>query len=331
MNLVKRPAPHVRHTDSITISMADALIALIPCLVMGAYYLGSRLLVNCALAVVTALAAELLTAIAFHRRPTIGDLSAVVTALIIGMLLPVGIVYRYVVMATLAAILVAKGMFGGVGKNIFNPALVGVALVTLVNTPAMGTVYTGGTFPLWGDVPAGMTPAVGILSQLKTGEELTTSLFDAFVGRQAAVPAGVCIPVLLVSGAYLLYRRILSPQITLSAVVTVAVLAMIFQRAGDPLLSAGLELTAGSLLFCTVFCMGDPVTTPNTAPGQILFGVSVGLLTMLIRTYGRYDEGVVFAVLIMNSASFVLDKFIHRIRKQRKGETTHVGQQKPEA
>ncbi len=329
MNLVKRPAPHVRHSDSITVAMADVLLALIPCLVMGTYYLGYRLPVQCGIALVTALVAETVTALLFHRRIPIGDLSVAVTALIIGMLLPVGIVYRYVVLATLVAVLVAKWMFGGVGKNIFNPALVGVTFVTLVNTQAMGTLYSG-VVPLWGDFSATLTPAESLLSQLKTGGELSVSLFDAFVGRQAAVPAGVCIPVLLCSGAYLWYRRILSPQITLSALLTVAVLAAVFNRGGDPLLSVGLELVAGSLLFCSVFCLSDPVTTPNTTAGQLLFGCLVGGLTMLIRAYGRYDEGVIFAILILNSASFVLDKMARKLGRKKKGEMPH-GSQKPVA
>lgn len=329
MNLPTRPAPHLRHTDSITISMADVLLALLPCVAMGVYYLGWRLLVNCLLAVLTALVAEIATCLIFRRRITVGDLSAVVTALIIGMLMPVGIVYRYVVISTLVAILVAKWMFGGVGKNVFNPALVGVAVAVLMNAAAMGTVYMDVDLPLWGEVPADLPPAVSLLSQLKVRDEITVSLLDAFVGRQAGLPANVCIPVLLVSGGYLFYRRILSPHITISSLVTVALLAAAFNRAGTPLNSVGLELMAGSLLFCTVFCMNDPVTTPNTVPGQMLFGVGVGLLTMLIRTYGRYDEGVVFAILILNAASFVLDKGIHRIGKQRKGGSVHGKQQDP--
>ncbi len=320
MTLVQRPAPHLRHSDGIAISMADVSIVLLPCVAMSCYYYGERMLMNCTVAVLSAVVTELIFSLLTRKR-AIGDLSAVVTGLIIAMLLPVGILYRYVVMAAVTSMSVAKAMFGGVGKNIFNPALCGVALVTLVNTQAASTVFEQGAgLPLLKAVDIStFTPVTGMLTYLKAGEIPAVSLFDAFVGRQPEIPAGVCIPIVAVAFLYLVYRKIASPNITLSMLLTVAAIAFFAPRTGASAESVGYELLAGSVIFCSVFCANDPVTTPNTASGQVLFGVFTGAITMLIRYYGVFDEGVIFAILIMNAMSFALDKFSHRVRPHRKG------------
>ena len=326
MTLTQRPAPHVRHTDSITVSMADVLLALLPCLAMGVYYYGVRLLLQSAVAVLTALVTELAFALILRRRPTVGDLTAVVTGLIISLLLPVGLAYRYFVLASAVAILVAKLMFGGVGKNIFNPALVGVTLVTLIDTAAATTCYAPHTkLPLWGAVPADTPVTTGVLSLLKQGEGAEMpSLLNVFIGKAGDVPASVCLPVILAVGLYLVYRRIVSLHITLPLLGTVAVLALLFPRAGELTAATVPEVIGGGLIFCAVFCANDPVTTPNTVGGQVLFGIFTGIITMLIRWYGRFDDGIIFAVLIMNALSFALDKATRKLRGRDKGGEKHA-------
>lgn len=322
MTLTRRPAPHMRHSDSITISMADVMFALIPCIAMGWYYYGLRLLVNCAIAVATGVIIELAVSLLLRKRITVSDMSAVVTGLIVAMLLPVGISYTCVILAQAVAIIIAKCMFGGVGKNIFNPALCGVAFVTLANTDAVSKLFPQGAgLPLsWSVDPDKFGIATGILTNLSEGEKVTQSLLDVFIGKQAGAPAGVCIPLIIIAAAYLLYRRIISSATTFSLVATVAAVAFLMPRAETVTLSVGYELMAGTLLFCSVFCANDPVTSPNTTMGKIFFGIGAGLITMLIRYYGNYDEGIVFAILIMNSMSFALDKIIHKARSRKRRE-----------
>lgn len=322
MTLTRRPAPHMRHSDSITISMADVMFALIPCIAMGCYYYGVRLLINCAIAVASGIATELIISALLRKRATVTDMSAVVTGLIVAMLLPVGVSYTYVILAQITAIIFAKCMFGGVGKNIFNPALVGVAFVTLANTEAVTKLFPqGAELPLsWSVDPDKFGLATGVLSHLSEGEKVSQSLLDLFIGKQAGFPVSACIPMIIVAAAYLLYRRIISPATTFSLVATVSVIAFLLPRGETGLLSVCYELMAGQLLFCGVFCANDPVTTPNTTVGKILFGVGAGLITMLIRYYGNYDEGIVFAILIMNSLSFALDKIIHKMRSRKRRE-----------
>jgi len=287
---------------------------------MGVYYYDFRLLIGSAVAVASAVLAELLVALCLRHRPPVGDLTAIVTGLVISLLLPVGISYRYLVFASLIAVLIAKMMFGGVGKNIFNPALVGVTAVTLISNAAATTYYAqGANLPFFGSIAPETATTQGLLSVLKQGEGTFPSLLDAFVGKAGDIPASVCVPVLLVVGMYLAYRRIVSLSITVSLLATVAALALLFPRAEALGPSVALELMAGSLLFCSVFCANDPVTTPNTSAGKVLFGILVGVITMLIRWYGRFDEGILFALLITNAMSFALDKAVRKLRIIRKG------------
>ena len=320
MTLTQRPAPHIRHSDSISVAMADVLLALIPCVGMACYYFGLRVALNCAISVVSALVIETVLSVIVRRKLTIGDFSAVVTAVVIAMLLPAAVPVHYIVIANLTALLAAKWMFGGLGKNVFNPALLGAASVAVM-TPAAMTAFTPVGVRL--SLPNEAVDQIGVshwvLTDLKAGEPIETSVFNAFVGRQVGLPASVCIPLLIIVALYLAYRRIISLNITLSMLLTVAAIALIAPRTGTALESAGFELVSGSLVFCAIFCANDPVTTPNTAAGQIFFGIFAGVITMLIRYYGSFDEGVVFAVLIVNAMSFALDKIVHRVRLRAKG------------
>ncbi len=309
-------APFLRHPDNIKISMADMLVALFPCAVMGTVYYGNRFLMMLGVSVLSALLCELAVSMLTLRRQTIGDLSAVVTGAIIALLLPTTAPVWYAIFASAFAILIVKWMFGGVGKNIFNPAVGGLVSVTLID-PGVMTQYAPqfAQLPLW-TTPAAdsFTPAVGILGQLKNGVTPSVSVLDLLIGRHPGAPGTVCILVILAAALYLLYRRILSLYIPLGVLGTVALIALLFPRTGDPGMSVLLELCSGGLLFCTFFCASDPVTSPNSVPGKILFGIGIGVMTMLIRYMGDMEDGVLFAILMMNSLSFAMDKVAWRLR-----------------
>lgn len=315
MTFLTRPAPHIRHADNIKISMADVLVALFPCGVMATIYNGVRFLILLGICIATAVICELILSLVFFKKQTVGDLSAVVTGAVTAMLLPATVPYTFGIIAPAVGIIIAKFLFGGVGKNMFNPALVGVALLTLTAPVKMSML----PFPLQ-NIPVtntfgegSVTFGTSVLSALKDSSPVNDDLLLMLVGHTAGAAGVTCIIVIFASMCYLLYRHIISTHITFSVLVTVTLIAIIFPRGDGALISVAYELMGGSLVFCSVFCATDPVSTPNTAYGKIFFGIGVGAITMLVRYFGEFDDGIIFAILIMNGLSFAMDKLVWNI------------------
>lgn len=311
-----RPAPHVRHSDNIKISMADVLAALLPCAVMATVYNGMRFLVILSISVLTALICELVISLVFSKKQTVGDLSAVVTGAICAMLMPASVPYIYAVIAPLIGITVAKWLFGGVGKNVFNPALIGIATLMLTNSAKMSD-YASPMHNLSLDSSLTRDDYVlgtSVLTALKDSTPITEDKMLMLIGYTAGAAGATCILVILAAAAYLMYRRIISSHITFSVLATVAIISILFPRADGVINSLCYELMGGSLAFCSVFCATDPVTTPNTVSGKIFFGIGIGAITMLVRYFGDFNDGIVFAILIMNALSFAMDKLVWNVR-----------------
>ncbi len=315
MTYLTRPAPHIRHADNIKISMADVLVALFPCGVMATVYNGVRFLILLGICIGVSLACELVISLVFLKKQTVGDLSAVVTGAVTAMLLPATVPYSYAIIAPAIGIIIAKWLFGGVGKNLFNPALVGIAMLMLTSPSVMSRF----PYPLQ-DIPPSNTFAEGSVTfgtsvpgALKDAAIVNDDLLLMLVGHTSGAAGVTCILVILAAMCYLLYRHIISTHITFSVLITVAVISFVFPRGESALLSVAYELMGGSLVFCSVFCATDPVSTPNTAYGKVFFGIGVGVITMLVRYYGEFEDGIVFAILIMNGLSFAMDKLMWSI------------------
>jgi len=291
--------------------MLDVVIALIPAYVWGVLVFGLRAAVLGAISVASCVLFEFLFQKIAGRPNTIGDLSAVVTGMLLAMNLTVGTPYWLPVVGAFFAIVVVKGLFGGIGKNIVNPALAARVFLFLAWPNEMkiftaaGNRFGAFTSPSAADITASATP----LSKLHAGEAPESSIFDLFIGNVDGCIGEVSALLLIVGGLYLLVRRVITWQTPVAYVGTVALAALVFPRiSGDPLRSVLTEVLSGGLIFCAIFMATDYATTPVTPWGKVIFGVGCGVITVLIRYFGGYSEGASFSILIMNLLVWYIDR-----------------------
>ena len=303
--------PHIKSANSTTSVMLDVVIALLPAYVWGIIVFGFRAALLGAISVVSCVLFEYLFQKIMKRPNTVGDLSAVVTGMILAMNLTVGTPYWIPVIGAFFAIVVVKGLFGGIGKNIVNPALAARVFLFLA-WPNEMKIFTkaGNTFGIFeapgaADAVASATP----LTRLHAGEVPENSLFDLFIGNVEGCIGEVSALLLIVGGIYLLVRRVISWHTPVAYVAVVALAALIFPRiGGDPLKSVLTEVLSGGLIFCALFMATDYVTTPVAPWGKVIFGAGCGVITVLIRYFGGYSEGASFSILIMNLLVWYIDK-----------------------
>jgi len=312
--LTVAPSPHIRNPENVTSVMLDVLLALIPAVLWGIYVFGIRALALVVISVLCAMAWEGAVQLILHKSVTVRDLSAAVTGLLLAMNLPVTVPLWMPVVGTFFAIVVVKQLFGGIGRNFVNPALAArVFLFTsfagdMSSFPAPGIRVDSLAMRLpQGDIVAGATP----LASLKEGQLPSVNLFDMITGSNMGGCIGeVSALLLLAGGIYLLIRRIITWQIPVAYLVTVAALTFLFPQNGGVALDFMLsELFAGGLFLGAIYMATDYATSPVTSRGQLLFGAGCGALTVLIRYFGSYPEGVSFAILIMNLLVWYIDKF----------------------
>lgn len=303
------PAPHIKSSDSTANIMFDVFIALIPAFLWGAYVFGARVFVIGALSVGSAVLFEYLFQKVTKRKNTVGDFSAAVTGLLLAMNLSAAVPYWIPVIGSFFAVVVVKGLFGGLGKNIVNPAL--AARVFLFAWPAEMNLFTAagdraGIISSTADMVASATP----LSQIKTTGTLDASLFDLIIGNVGGCIGEVSALFLIIGGVYLLIRRVITWQIPVAYIGTVALIALIFPRLDTmPLWENMLtEIFSGGVIICAFFMATDYVTSPITGKGKLIFGFGCGAITMLIRYFGGYSEGASFSVLVMNLLVWYIDK-----------------------
>lgn len=290
------PSPHLFNTSLTTKRMMfDVLLALTPVMVMAIWVFRWYAVKQVGLCVLSCMAAEYLLACKLRGRPSsVGDLSAVVTGAILGLSLPWSAPWYVAVIGSFAAIGLGKVVFGGVGMNIFNPAMVGRAFVMISFSVALGS----GAY-----VMAGEFKVLSQATPLTAGkmEAAVTQLWPLFVGNVNGSLGETSAIACLIGGLYLLFRRAASWEVSTSLITSVAVLAAGAQMAGIyPNLTVAHHLLGGSLLFGAFFIATDPVTNPMTSRGKVIFGVGTGALIMVIRLFSGYPEGVMFAVLLMN-------------------------------
>lgn len=287
-NLIVSPSPHLRAKDSTFTIMRDVLIALVPCIIAGTVLYGFRALLVVAVTAAAAVLTEYLSRIIMKRKQTVYDLSAAVTGVILGLILPPECNLLAAMFGSVVAVAVVKQMFGGLGKNFANPAC-SARIVLLVSFSCM-SVWTK---PVFSDAVTSATP-------LQAGEG-AYSYIDLFLGNTGGCIGETCAAAIIIGLAYLLLRRVILPVIPIAFIGTAAIMALI---CGEDVLY---HILSGGILFGAVFMATDYATCPISIKGKIVFGVGCGIITMLIRVYANMPEGVSFAILFMNIVSPQLD------------------------
>ena len=314
--LVVAPAPHVQTTQSTSVIMRDVIIALLPALAVSTVVFGLNVLWVTALSVACCVLFEYLIQRFLVQGPvTVGNLSAVVTGMLLAFNLPATIPWWIVVIGAFVAIAIAKMTFGGLGKNPFNPALVGRVFL-LIAYPVQMTTFpmpVNGSF----DALSGATP-LAVVKHGAAGPDVL-GVQDLLLGNMPGSMGEVAALALLCGFVYLLWRRVITWHIPVTVLVTMALFAFIVAlcRGGEPSLLWPLPLfhvLAGGALLGSIFMATDYSTSPMTVKGGVIFAVGIGVITMLIRLWGAYPEGMSFAILIMNAVVPLINKYVKPAR-----------------
>lgn len=319
------PSPHVHGSESTRKIMLDVIIALVPSMLVAVYFFGLSAVRLLLVAVLVCVGLEyLIQKYMLRRQPTVSDLSAVVTGVLLALNLPPTAPWWIVVIGSVVAIGVAKMTFGGLGHNIFNPALVGRVFL-LVSFPVIMTDWTvpASCFRPGADAISGATPLSLVKEGLAQGQTVSQimaanpdlsygQMLFARVGGSAGEASALA---LIIGFIYLLARKVIRPHIPLAIILTVTVMSGIFwlvnpEQYTDPLFN----ILTGGLLLGSIFMATDYVTSPMATKGMVIYGIGIGILTVLIRYFGSYPEGVSFAILIMNSTVPLLNKYIKPAR-----------------
>lgn len=297
--LLVSASPHIHSPETTTGVMGDVLISLLPALVMAVVWFGSRALVLTAVCIGTAVLAEWLSRRVMKRPNTLGDLSAVVTGLILALNLPASLPLWMAAIGSVVAIVVVKQMFGGIGQNFVNPAMT-ARIILMVSFPTAMARWTAPLVSAWSaDAVTTATPMASLAAS--SGGNLSAdlpSLWRMLVGYHGGSMGEVCALALLVGGVYLIIRRVISPIIPAAYIGTVAVW-MLAAGQGD-IRFVAYELLGGGLLLGAFFMATDYATSPITAKGKWIFGIGCGVITSVIRLYGSLPEGVSFSIILMN-------------------------------
>lgn len=307
-------SPHIRSEDSTRQIMLDVIIALIPALALAVFVFGARALVVTAVSVAGSVVFEWLYNKLLKKPCTIGNCSAIVTGMLLAYTLPVTAPLWMVLIGDFFAIIIVKALFGGLGKNFMNPALGGRAFL-MASYPVFMTTWckVHTTLPLFGtpDITSSATP----LSFLKEGKLPDVSLGDAALGMVGGCIGEVSALALLVGGAWLIYRRVITLRIPVTFIGTVAVLTLVFSKGDAGAFNwMAYELLTGGLMLGAIFMATDYASSPVTPKGQIIYGIGCGVLTVLIRYFGSYPEGVSYAILIMNCCVFLIEKISQPVK-----------------
>lgn len=300
--LLYSSSPHIHTSNSVQRIMLFVIIALLPTLVCALYYFGWQVVAIVAVAVGVAVATEwVVNRFMLRREPSIGNLSAVVTGLLLALNVPSSLPLWTVAIGSFFAIAVAKMAFGGLGCNIFNPALVGRVFL-LISFPALMTTWP---LPGGGFQADGATGAT-ILGRMKLGEDVSgmLSYTDMLLGHMGGSLGEVGALAIIVGFVFLLLTGVISWHIPVAMVGSASLFAWAI---GEPV---AITVLSGGLLFGAVFMATDYVTSPMTHTGMLIYGVLIGLITIIIRVWGAYPEGVSFAILLGNALTPLINRFV---------------------
>ena len=304
--------PQVRAKRGTPQIMLDVIIALIPALCVGVWQFGFAALLPVATSIAACVFFEWAYRKLLHKTPSIDDLSAVVTGLLLGLVLPAGAPFWVPIIGAFFAIVFVKQLYGGIGKNFLNPALAGRAFLFASYSSVMTRWIAPNSLK---DAVDGITMATP-LSAMKAGEALPRffSAVDMFVGRMPGCFGEVSACALLIGGIYLLCRKVITWHIPVAFIGTVALLSLIFGGGENYTHVEWMfaNLFSGGLMLGAIFMATDYSTSPVLFPARIIYGVGCGILTVVIRRFGGYPEGVTFAILIMNCCAWFLDQLTQR-------------------
>ena len=293
------PAPHIRTAETVESVMYDVVIALIPAFAMAVYSFGVRALILTAVSVATCIATEYIWQKILKRDIEAFDGSAILTGILFAFVVPVGMGLQYVIVGNFIAITLGKIVYGGLGHNIFNPALIGRAFVQ-ASWPVAITTFAY-------DGKAGAT----VLDAMKRGIPLTDSLINggnqylnAFLGQMGGCLGETSALALLIGGVYLIYKKQIDWKVPAVMIGTVFVLT--WAMGANPFM----QILSGGLFLGAFFMATDMVTSPITGKGRVIFALGIGILVSLIRIKGGYPEGTAYAILIMNGVVPLIDRYI---------------------
>ena len=312
-------SPHAHGSDTVERNMYGVIIALIPALLVSFLYFGLGSAVVCAASVAACVFFEwAISKYIMGRKPTVTDGSAILTGLLLGFNLPSNLPIWIILIGALVAIGIGKMTFGGLGCNPFNPALVGRCFL-LVSFPAQMTSWPQvGQLTSYVDAQTGATPLSLMKTAIKTGDaSVLDQMPDALHLLLGNVPEGgagtigeVCALALLVGLVYMLYKRIITWHIPVSIIATVFVCCGLLHLASPVYADPVSAILSGGLMLGAIFMATDYVTSPMTHRGQLIYGVAIGLLTVVIRNWGSYPEGMSFAILIMNAFTPLINTYV---------------------
>ena len=297
MKLTVASSPHIRGNFRTNRIMLDVVLSLMPAFAVGVWRFGPRALAVTLVSVACAVAFEWLYSVVTRKRNTIVDGSAAVTGLLLALTLPHTVPWWQVIVGNFFAIVVVKALCGGLGQNIFNPALAARALLMLI-------------------YPVGLTRYVGIdgvtaatpLHHMVMPALPEESIPDMFLGNCSGSIGEISALALLIGGAYLVYRKVISIRIPAGYLGTVALVTLIFSKTGAPVAWMLYSLFSGGVMLGAIFMATDYATSPATPMGQIVFGIGCGILTVIFRYFGLFPEGVTYAILIMNALVWFIDR-----------------------
>lgn len=306
--LIVSPSPHDENYVKTTNIMLNVIIALMPALIVGCVYFGWRALVLTAVCVGSCIFFEYASRKMMKRSNTIGDLSAVVTGVLLAMNLPVTLPYWIAVVGSFVAIVIVKQLFGGIGQNFANPAIT-ARIILMVSFPSAMTHWIlPNTYDYGADAVSSATPLVlRTMSSDKLadiGQEVPSYL-DLFIGKTGGCLGETCALALLIGGVYLAARKIISLSAPLSFIGSLFILSWI--AGDDPVY----QILAGGVFLGAFFMATDYATTPITEKGKVVFGLGCGIITFIIRHFSSYPEGVSFSILLMN----VLTPYIEQLTR----------------
>ena len=302
-------SPHIRAKVTTSKIMLSVIIALLPAALFGVWLNGPY----AALILILSVAAAVLTEYCYEKvtkgKITISDGSAALTGLLLGMNMPPRITWWMPVLGSVFAILVVKQFFGGLGQNFMNPALAGRCFLMLSFAGSMTNFNVADAAAAKiVDTVSGATP----LAAIKAGE--TGNLLSMFLGTTKGTIGETSALLILIGGIFLICTKIISPRIPLVYLGTFAVFALIFGGHGFDLYYIACELCGGGIMLGAFFMATDYVTSPVTKKGQLIFGVGCGLLTVFIRKFGAFPEGVCYSILLMNCTVWIIDRHIRPVR-----------------
>ena len=313
LKLIATSSPHIRAAENTRSIMLDVIIALLPALVWAVIQHGFKALTLTAVSAAGCVFFEWGYRKLMKKPQSVGDLSAVVTGMLLAFVSPVLTPHWMILVGDFFAIVIVKQLFGGIGKNFVNPALAGRAFLLGSYAGVMTTWAAPGTkVPVIGSTVDAVTAATP-LAYMKTGDMegllANYSISDMFIGNIGGSLGELSVLMLLIGGLYLLWRKVINWHTPVAYILTVAVLTFLFPKAGASNVEWMLySISGGGLMLGAFFMATDYATSPVTKKGQLIFGIGCGLFTVFIRYFGSYNEGVCYSIMVMNLCVALIDK-----------------------